>query len=150
MLCSVIPEFTDAGLLPEGVHRATWDEVTERFACTGRRRRLLAGLQAAATSLRDAGAKYLWLDGSFTTAKPDPGDFDCAWDPYGVDLAKVDPVLIDPVDLQTGRLRQKAKYGGEFLVGHEGQTGMPFQLYFQLDQDGNTKGVVLLDLRTLP
>jgi hypothetical protein len=146
----VIPPFTDTGLLPEGLHRATWNEVVERFGCTRRRKRLLAGLREAAANLRDAGARYLWLDGSFTTAKPDPGDFDCAWDAEGVDLSKVDPVLKDLVDLRTGRFRQKARYGGEFLVGREASTGMPFQLYFQQDQDGHTKGVILLDLRTLP
>jgi hypothetical protein len=146
----VIPAFTDAGLLPEGLHRATWEEVVTRFGCTRRRSRLLAGLLEAATNLRDAGARYLWLDGSFTTAKPDPDDYDCAWDGQGVDFSKVDPVLIDLVDIRSGRYRQKAKYGGEFLFGTESSSGMPFQLYFQQDQDGNTKGVVLLDLRTLP
>lgn len=150
MLCCVIPEFTDLGILPEGLHLATWDEVSQRFGCSRRRRRLLEGLLAAATSLRDAGARYLWLDGSFATAKPNPDDFDCAWDPHGVDLSKVDPVLIDAADLRAGRFRQKAKYGGEFFAGTEGQSGMLFQLYFQQDQDGNTKGVILLDLRTLP
>jgi hypothetical protein len=146
----VIPEFTDEGLLPEGLHRATWYEVIERFGCTPKRQRLLAGLLEAATNLRDAGARYLWLDGSFTTSKPDPGDYDCAWDAYGVNLGKVDPVLKDVVDLRTGRFKQKAKYGGEFLAGREGSSGMLFQLYFQQDQDGRTKGVILLDLRTLP
>lgn len=146
----MLPAFTADGLLPEGLHRANWSDVAERFGCTGRRRRLLAGLQDAATNLRDAGVRYLWLDGSFTTAKPDPDDYDCAWHADGVDLSRVDPVLTDPADLRAGRYRQKAKYGGEFLVGNESSTGMPFQLYFQQDRDGRTKGVVLLDLRTLP
>lgn len=146
----MLPDFTAAGLLPEGQHVATWDDVADRFGFTPRRRRLLDGLLEAATNLHSAGARYLWLDGSFTTTKPDPDDFDCAWDPYGVDLAKADPVLTDPVDLRTGRFRQKAKYGGEFLAGHEWETGMPFQIYFQQDEDGNAKGIVRLDLRTLP
>jgi hypothetical protein len=146
----VLPEFTEVGLLPEGLHKATWDEVVARFGCSKRRRRLLAGLLEAAMNLRDAGARHLWLDGGFTTAKQDPMDYDCAWDPSGVDLSKVDPVLRDLNDLRTGRLRQKAKYRGEFLVGLEGQSGMPYTLFFQQDQNGNTKGIVLLDLRTVP
>jgi hypothetical protein len=119
----VLPEFTEDGLLPEGLHRSTWDEVVARFGCSARRRRLLAGLQEAATNLRDAGARYLWLDGGFTTAKADPDDFDCAWDPSGVNLGKVDPVLTDPEDLRTGRYRQKAKYGGEFWSALRGVAG---------------------------
>jgi hypothetical protein len=59
-------------------------------------------------------------------------------------------VLVDPDDLVTGRYRQKAKYGGELLVGVETATGMPFQLFFQLDMNGDPKGIVRLDLRTLP
>lgn len=146
----VLPEFTEDGLLPEGLHRASWDEVVARFGCTERRRRLLVGLQAAAANLRDAGARHLWLDGSFTTAKPDPDDFDCAWVAEGVDLTVVDPIFLDLEDLRTGRFRQKAKYGGEFLAGFETTSGMSFQLFFQQDRDGNPKGIVLLELRTLP
>jgi hypothetical protein len=146
----VLPGFTEDGLLPEGLHRATWDEVVARFGWTRRRRRLLGGLQAAAANLRDAGARYLWLDGSFTTVKPDPDDYDCAWDAMGVDLAKVDPILTDLEDQRTGRYKQKAKYNGELLVGFDGPSGMLFQVFFQQDRNGNTKGIVLLELGTLP
>jgi hypothetical protein len=150
MLCTVLPEFTEAGLLPPGLHRATWEEVCARFGGTRRRLRLLEGLQRAATNLRDAGAVNLWLDGSFTTSKPNPDDFDGAWDHSRVDLRLVDPVLIDLEDLATGRLKQKIKYGGELIIGNESALGMPFQQFFQLTKDGDIKGIVLLDLRTLP
>lgn len=110
----MIPAFADAGLLPEGLHRATWEEVVTRFGCTRRRSRLLAGLLEAATNLRDAGARYLWLDGSFTTAKPDPDDYDCAWDGQGVDFSKVDPVLIDLVDIRSGRIARKPSTAASF------------------------------------
>jgi hypothetical protein len=146
----VLPEFTSAGLLPPGLHRASWQELRERFGGTRRRARLLEGLLQAASNLRDAGALVIWLDGSFVTDKPNPNDFDGAWDHTRVDLSKVDPVLIDPNDLHNGRLKQKAKYGGELLVGTEGRSGMPIQQFFQQTLDGEVKGIVLLDLRTLP
>ncbi len=146
----VLPKFTKTGLLPPGVHSATWEEVCARFGGTPRRARLLEGLLRAATNLRDAGALVIWLDGSFVTSKPDPEDFDGAWDPTRVDLRMVDPVLRDPHDMNTGRYKQKAKYGGELLVGTESESGMPFQLFFQQTLDGDTKGIVRLDLRTLP
>lgn len=145
----MIPPLTDAGVLPPGMHLATWTELCASFGGTPRRALLLGGLHRAATNLRDAGAVRLWLDGSFVTSKPEPNDFDGAWDDSTVDMSKVDPVLIDLNDLANGRLKQKAKYGGELLIGLEGQTGLAFQQYFQLTRDGGVKGIVLLNLRTL-
>ena len=146
----MLPPFMANGCLPPGVHPASWDEVVTRFGGTARRDALVQGLLAAAANLRTAGARVLWLDGSFVTDKAEPDDWDGMWDPSNADLAKVDPVLIDPADLAAGRFRQKAKYSGELLVGTETATGMPFQVFFQQDKNGDPKGIVRLDLRTLP
>lgn len=148
---SVLPPFTPKGLLPPGLHRATWDELCSTFGSTRRRRRLLEGLLRVATNLRDAGAVNLWLDGSFVTSKPNPDDFDGVWDPSRVNLRKVDPVLTDLSDLRNGRLRQKAKYHGELMISAmEQRSGLPFEQFFQQTSEGDVKGIVLLDLRTLP
>lgn len=146
----MLPSYTDNGCLPPGVHSASWEEVSKRFGGSARRETLLQGLLQAAMNLRTAGARVLWLDGSFTTNKEEPDDWDGVWDPTNADLTKIDPVLIDQADLAAGRYRQKAKYGGELLVGVETSTGMPFQMFFQLDKNGDPKGIVRLDLRTLP
>jgi hypothetical protein len=146
----MLPPFTDTGVLPPGVHLATWDEVEERFGGSARREALLDGLLEAATNIRAAGARIIWLDGSFVTDKEEPDDWDGVWDPSNSDLKKVDPVLIDPADLATGRYRQKAKYHGELLAGVEAGTGLAFQHFFQGDMNGDPKGIVRLDLRTLP
>ncbi|NUP01461.1 MAG: hypothetical protein HOW59_26415 [Nonomuraea sp.] len=84
------------------------------------------------------------------TTKEDPTDWDGAWDATHADFAKVDPVFLDRYDLMTGRHRQKAKYGGELLVGVETGSGKTFQQFFQSSIDGDPKGIVLLDLRTIP
>lgn len=146
----MLPPFTAVGSLPPGVHRASWDEVEKRFGGSPCRKVLLQGLQDAAVSLRAAGVRVLWLGGSFVTDKEEPDDWDGVWDPSNADLTKVDPVLIDQADLAAGRYGQKAKYGGELLVGVETVSGMPFQLFFQLDKNGDPRGIVRLDLRTLP
>jgi hypothetical protein len=145
-----MPPFTTAGVLPPGVHQATWDEFAARYGGTSRRRRLLDGLLQAGRNLREAGVRVLWLGGSFVTATPDPDDFDGVWDPSRADFRKIDPILIDRDDLANGRFKQKAKYGGELLIGVETSTGRAFQTFFQEDLDGNPKGIVRLDLRTLP
>ena len=62
--------------LPAGEHAASWDEVVERFGWTERRRRLLDGLAEAIELLAEAGCRKIWLNGSFVTAKDEPGDFD--------------------------------------------------------------------------
>lgn len=146
----MLPSFMDNGCLPPGVHSASWEEVAKRFGGSAHRERLLDGLLRAAMNLRAAGARVIWLDGSFTTDKEEPDDWDGVWDPRNADLSRVDPVLIDKADLAAGRFRQKAKYGGELLVGLENASGMPFQMFFQLDKNGDSKGIVRLDLRTLP
>src|SRR6266508_4338534 len=89
-----VPPFSDSGSLPEGVHDATWDEIVERFGTTERRRELLEGLRRALESLRDAGCRRAYLDGSFVTAKEEPGDFDACWEAAGVDAGLLDPVLL--------------------------------------------------------
>lgn len=148
---SVLPTFTAAGLLPVGIHRATWEDLCSRFGWNPRREQLLSGLLRVATNLREAGAAEIWLDGSFVTSKPEPGDFDGVWDPSTVDTSKVDPILISKVDLFNGRKLQKLKYGGELLVaGPEGATGLSIVEFFQRTREGQPKGIVLLDLGTLP
>jgi hypothetical protein len=143
----MLPPFTKDGLLPPGVHRAAWHDVARRFGATPHRRWLLAGLRRALKALRAAGCQTVYLDGSFVTAKRDPGDFDGCWDIEGVD-----PELLDPVLLQfdNRRAAQKAKYRGELFPAQmgEGGSGLTFLEFFQIDKEsGAPKGIVALDLR---
>ncbi len=73
----MIPEFRDDGYLPEGLHAATEAEVTFRFGTAGRKRTLLAlRLRRWIELARLVQAPRLFVDGSFVTAKPEPGDVD--------------------------------------------------------------------------
>jgi hypothetical protein len=107
---------------------------------------LLAGLRAALESLRDAGCLRAYVDGSFVTAKEEPGDFDACWEPAGVDPDLLDPLLMNMTP--AGRVAQKARFGGELFVASASATpaGMRFLEFFQQDRDGNPKGVVAIDL----
>ena len=143
----MIPAFTKDGLLPAGAYKATWLEFVKRFGLTPHRRKLLAGLQAALKSLRAAGCRRVYVDGSFVTAKPRPNDFDGCWDIEGVDAEAVDPVLLT---FDIGRAAQKTKFLGELFPGQmgEGATGLTFLEFFQIDkQTGAAKGIVVIDLR---
>jgi hypothetical protein len=105
-----LPPFdSSSGNLPPGIHEATWDELTAAFGSTPQRRQLLDGLLRALRSLRRAGCRLAYVNGSFVTAKQTPGDFDGCWDAQGVDPDALDPVLLD---FTNRRAAQKAKFGG--------------------------------------
>ena len=76
----MIPSFESGGNLPPGIHPATWSELASRFGGTAHRQSLLAGLKGALEALREAGCRRVYIDGSFVTAKVEPGDFDGCWE----------------------------------------------------------------------
>jgi hypothetical protein len=111
----VLPAFDSAsGFLSPGEHSASWDEVVDRFGWTPWRRRLLDGLAESLDLLVSAGCRRVWLNGSFVTAKEDPGDFDAVWDPEDVDDDLLDPVF-GPLGMAAGRRLQKERFGGEWF-----------------------------------
>jgi hypothetical protein len=145
-----IPPFSDSGNLPEGVHEATWDEIVERFATNAPRRELLDGLRRALESLRAAGCRRAYIDGSFVTAKEVPGDFDGCWEIAGVDSGLLDPVLLQFSD---ARAAQKERFGGELFPAEAiaDPDGTRFLGYFQRDKlTGEPKGIVTLNLEEMP
>lgn len=145
-----IPPFEDSGNLPGGIHEATWEEVVDRYGTTDRRRELLDGLQQALESLRAAGCRRLYIDGSFVTAKDEPADFDACWEAAGVDPELLDSVLLT---FANRRAAQKERFGGElFPADWEADPhGTRFLDYFQEDSvTGERKGIVALDLEELP
>lgn len=48
----------------------------------------------------------MFVGGSFVTAKPDPGDFDVAWDMVGVDADALDPIFFDFEDERAAQKRR--------------------------------------------
>lgn len=90
------------------------------------------------------------MDGSFVTAKHDPGDFDVCWDATGVQAAALDPVLLT---FDNRRAAQKAKYGGEFFPAQfpADITGATCLDFFQTDKStGGRKGIIAVDLQGMP
>jgi hypothetical protein len=142
----MVPDWTEAGLLPVGVHVADWAEVQSRFGNNSRRRVLLGGLREASIALAAAGCTGVWLDGSFVSSQDIPGDYDACWDWHGVDHSKLDPILLDYS--VAGRALIKAKYLGDVLINTvERSSGLVFAEFFQLTRDGKDKGIVAFDPR---
>jgi hypothetical protein len=143
----MIPDFIDIGslwrVLPPGIHQATLAEIESRFAITPHRQALFQGFCKGVQSLWVAGCKNIYLDGSYITEKEVPGDFDACWDTVGVDLKKLDPVLLD---FTNKRAKQKQMFGGEFFPSSALADGTKIFIdFFQTDRHtGISKGIVLL------
>lgn len=107
------------------------------------------GLLRACFSLRVAGAKIIYVDGSFSTKKAAPGDWDGCYHAQEIDASKIDPVLLD---FSNERAAQKAKYHGEVFPADWAATslGEPYLTFFQSTKNGRPKGIVAIDLGTLP
>lgn len=144
----MIPTFRYDGKLPAGVHAAGWQEIEERFGQTPHRKRLLTGLLRAMRLLRLAGCGTIYLDGSFVTAKAEPGDFDACWNIEGIHAELIAPIFFDFSD---GRAAQKEQFGGEFFPAQlpEGGTGKNWLDFFQQDREGRPKGIVIIDLENV-
>lgn len=146
----MIPDFDPVtGNLPAGGHAASWQDMLDRFGQTPWRRKLLAGMLEALRLLKAAGCARAYIDGSFVTAKEEPGDFDACWEAQGVDFDRVDDRLLT---FDRGRATQKAAFLGELFVadGRADPQGTLFLDFFQTDRDGRRKGIVVIDLKDLP
>ena len=132
--------------LPPGEHEASWDEFCKRFGFSRSRKRMIGNMRQMLLGLRDAGCKFVKIDGSFVTSKPEPGDFDGTWDPRGVDRSKLDPII----DFEQKHL-MKEKYLGEFFRQSTkvAGTNLTFDDFFQIDRRQSLKGVVKIKLETL-
>lgn len=137
-------------VLPPGIHQANLSEIEVRYATNPARRELFGGLLLAVSSLALAGCAQLYLDGSYVTGKPVPGDYDALWNPVGVDPKKLDPVFFD---FTNGRRAQKAKFKGEFFPSNalNSPSMQPFMDFFQIERFcGQRKGILSIDLFAVP
>lgn len=129
-------------LLPPGIHDATLPEVYDRYAINEKRINLFNGFERAIENIFGAGCLQVYLDGSFVTGKPFPGDYDALWDRRFVDPDMLDPVFLD---FSKGTTDQKVKYLGEFFPASavEARSGHSFMHFFQIDKmSGARKGII--------
>jgi len=110
----------------------------------------MAGTLEAVRLLKQAGARDVWIDGSFVTSKWTPNDWDGCYGSIGLDLDALDPLFRDLANLTAGRPRQHQRFGGEFIPafigGGAGRTMLDF---FQTDREGRAKGIVRIDMESV-
>ena len=138
-----IPPLNEAGELPPGEHETSMPGIRKRFGrSSAQREELMHGLENAAENLQAAGVQKIWIDGSFVTSKKEPNDVDGCWEyTEHVDLSRLDPVF-----LAESRTPMKEKYGVEFFPAFviEADSGLPFPKFFQVNRDGDPKGILVV------
>ncbi|MGI2228253.1 DUF6932 family protein [Shewanella frigidimarina] len=137
-------------VLKEGIHTLSIEEFRDIFVFNPHRRKQFYGLLDAIESLKQAGCSNLYIDGSYVTQKPLPGDYDACWDASNVDIDKLDSVFLE---FENGRKAQKQRYEGEFFPAHwpaDRTRTTSYLSFFQREKhSGSQKGIVLLKLDDL-
>lgn len=112
-----IPDLTQHGLLPPGVHDCTWHQFRARFATNPCRRAILKGLcQFLRKEIIPLNvAAPVLLDGSFVRSKSLPRDVDIVLDLSAFDLPAAAPAIFL---WMTHRQRIKDDYAVDFWVKH--------------------------------
>ena len=146
-----IPLLNERGFLPPGVHDCSLDEIRKTFGifCSNDRRpSLFERLESFVTALRKkAWLKAVIVNGSFTTAKIDPNDFDLVLVlPQGHDFAR--DLTPDEYNLLSKRRVRKTFGFDMFVAEDESQEYKRYTRFFQdvKNQPGEAKGVLRVEL----
>lgn len=137
-----IPDFRSDGYLPEGLHMATLAEVTFRFgAARGRRRRLVFRLRHWVELAREVRALRFLVDGSFVTAKQEPGDVDAVILLPADFSIQVQEGYEPAIELENILLSRQPE---ELFAAEDGQDWLEWLTFFSRTRevDGRRKGLV--------
>ncbi len=140
-----LPEFNEFGDLPVGVHRATFEEVLERFNQSTPQRQLVTARFVRIHKLARETGKLLRfvIFGSYITAKPAPNDVD-------IILVMTDDFDMDECDEQTRPLFQHMRahdvFGASVFSVRPStvlcETVDEFIAYWQVKRDQGQRGIV--------
>ncbi len=129
----MIPPFTDTGVLPPGVHRATVDEVRVRFGRSSELRRVqMQSVEWMLDLARRAGITRIVLNGSFTTDILEPNDVDCV-------------LLVDSPSLNATSALEELHAGLPFLdvsIAEQPDFDYFVEQFFLRDRDQQFKGMI--------
>ncbi len=96
--------------------------------------------------MENCGIKRVYVDGSFVTNKDRPGDIDGCYDvPPGANLGQMYPIW---PWTPANRAISKTMFGVELAPSRLPATrsGEPYLSFFQSDELGNPRGIVLIEL----
>ena len=131
----MLPNLKKSGLLPNGIHRATWNELVEKFGINDHRLKLLEGLKKGLNILRQYGCTEACVDRSFVTSKPFPNDVDVCYNNTGINWKKFIKDHPEFNDVKSGSKIQNEKYQSEFYAYNAFEDDI--LQFFQFDRDQN-------------
>ena len=144
----MIPDWTNNGLLPPGIHAASLTDVESRFVYFDRsnqRLRIYANFSRFVVEAQRSGiVRRIILAGSFVTNKPEPNDFDC--------ILVFDPAIVGTTlspfqyNLMSRRTTRRA-FDGDIMPAADGSIALERYLaFFQTTREGEAVGVVEINL----
>jgi hypothetical protein len=144
----MLPDFTEGGLLPPGIHRATFEEFEKRFVyfdLSDRRFRLFDRLRELYHQARQSGiVKRFLVGGSYVTSKPEPNDFDCI---VVIDSAIYGQVLRPREYNLSSRPRARRIFHGDVIPVFEGSPDFDkYITFFQVTRGRKRIGIVEIEI----
>jgi hypothetical protein len=140
-----LPDFSDGGDLPEGVHRATLEEITERFGGGHEQRKAvtLRLIRIYQLAVATGQLERFIIFGSYITRKPEPNDVDIV-------LVMHDDFELAACDAETGKLFEHTQAEREFGASVFWirasflllETVDEFISYWQIKRDRSRRGIV--------
>lgn len=140
----MLVDLKKSGLLPAGIHYATWEELNEKFGFNEHRQQLLVSLKKGLQLLQKYGCNEVCIDGSFVTNKPFPNDVDVCYDNTHMNWTKFIKDHPEFNDVKNGSKIQKEKYQSEFYAYNAFEDSILH--FFQFDRNNNPKGIVKIIL----
>ena len=141
-----IPTLQENGYLPPGLHLASLNEIWERFGRTSSRRDMLfQRLQGFVKLAQHVEALRMFVNGSYVTAKTDPGDVDVViWvgEEFSQLLEQEDELALNLKCIFLTREPEEA-----FAAYDEGDWNRWFDFFSSIgEREGERKGLVEVKL----
>jgi hypothetical protein len=140
-----VPDFESTGDLPEGLHRATFDDVLTRFGVgTSQRQGVAARLLRVHQAARTTGKlERFVIFGSFITSKPEPNDIDIV-------LVMRDDFNLNDYDAEVRalfhHLEAQKEFGASVFWIRPSllilETLDEFLAHWQIKRDGTSRGII--------
>jgi hypothetical protein len=129
----MIPPFNENGYLPPGVHKASLDEIAERFGRQSEMRvAQMDSVRWLVDMARRVGVERIVLNGRFATAIPEPNDVDCLLlvSPAFVEVEEVEIAFEDGLPFLEIEIVSRSEF--DYFV----------RRFFSEDRDNIPKGMI--------
>jgi hypothetical protein len=147
-----IPKLRKDGWLPVGIHDCTLEEIEKhfgRFKRTDRRIQLFEKLQQLVRDAWQTGfVKEFFIDGSFTSAKDEPGDIDLiiVLDPTTYLDPNNEMTFADELALSHDRLKKRYRFDAFDLLDQSEEYFKKLKLFCTIRNTESKKGILRLRL----